>query len=76
MQALIQGERNKGMAKHRRIWPLLVYGALAAKASARRKETERTPDSEGYETVREPSRTNYPAPDGNSNASDETCPAS
>jgi Virulence factor BrkB len=59
------------MAEHRRIWPLLVYGALAALASARRKETERTPDSEGYETVRKPCRAIYPAPDENS---DETCP--
>ena len=58
------------MAEHRRIWPLLVYGALAAMASARRKETKRTPDSEDYETVRKPYRTIYPAPDKNS---DETC---
>jgi hypothetical protein len=75
MPALIQGEWNNGMAEHRRIWPLVGYGAHAAIA-APRKETEGTPGSEGYETVREPSRTNYPAPDGNSNASDETCPAS
>ena len=60
------------MAENRRIWPLLVYGALAAIASAPRKETERTPDSEGYEMVRKPYRTIYPAPDENS---DETCPA-
>jgi membrane protein len=59
------------MAEHRRIWPLLVYRALAAIASARRKETGRTPDSEGYETVRKPYRAIYPAPDENS---DETCP--
>jgi membrane protein len=72
MPGLIQGERNKGMAEHRRIWPLLVYGALAAIASARRKETERTPGSEGFQTVCKPYRTTYPAPDGNSEASDET----
>jgi hypothetical protein len=24
----IQGERNKKMAEHRRIWPVLVYGGL------------------------------------------------
>jgi hypothetical protein len=59
------------MAEHRRKRPLLVYRALAAIASARRKETGRTPDSEGYETVRKPYRAIYPAPDENS---DETCP--
>ena len=31
------GRAEQGMAEHRRIWPFLVYGALAAIASARRK---------------------------------------
>ena len=51
------------MAEHRRIWPFLVYGALVAIASARRRETERTPDTEGYNIVRKPYRIIYPAPD-------------
>src|SRR5579864_3599366 len=59
------------MAEHRKIWPLLVYGALAAIASARRKETERTLDSEGRKTVRKPYPAKYPTPAENS---DETCP--
>jgi hypothetical protein len=31
------------MAENRKIWPLLVYGGLAAIAAARRAQTERTP---------------------------------
>src|SRR5277367_1636137 len=62
MPALIQGERNKKMAEHRRIWPLLVYAGLAAIAAARRKETERTSENGSYGTVRKPYRTIYPAP--------------
>ena len=72
MPALIQGERNKqwpSTGGYGRFWS---YGALAAIASARRRETERTPDSEGYKMVRKPCRTIYPAPDENS---DETRPA-
>ena len=42
MPALIQGERNKKMAEHRRIWPLLVYKTLAALAAARRGAIEQT----------------------------------
>ena len=51
------------MAEHRRIWPLLVYGGLAAIAAARRKEPERARGSGGYETVRKPYRTPYPPSD-------------
>jgi hypothetical protein len=54
MPALIQGERKKKMAEHRRIWPLLVYGGLAAIAAVRRKEPERTPENDSYEAVRLP----------------------
>jgi membrane protein len=75
MPALIQGERNKKMAEHRRIWPLLVYAGLAAIAAARRKETERTPENGSYGTVRKPYRTIYPAPDESSETSGESCSA-
>src|SRR5580704_5447954 len=34
------GDRKKKMAEHRRIWPLLVYGGLAAIAALRRKDPE------------------------------------
>jgi membrane protein len=54
------------MAEHRRIWPLLVYGGVAAIAAARRRETEQARDSRGYETPRKPYRTIYPAPDEHS----------
>ena len=49
------------MAEHRRIWPFLVYGGLAAIAAARRKETERTPEAGSDGTVRKPYRITYPA---------------
>src|ERR1700722_20295561 len=75
MPALIQGERNKKMAEHRRIWPLLVYAGLAAIAAARRKETERTPEDGSYGTLRKPYRTIYPAPDESSETSGESCSA-
>src|ERR1700722_8272458 len=63
------------MAEHRRIWPLLVYGGLAAIAAARRKETERIPENGSYGTVRKPYRTIYPAPDESSETSGESCSA-
>jgi hypothetical protein len=53
------------MAEHRRIWPLLVYGGLAAIASVLRKDTEPTAKSESYGAVRKPYRTTYPARDDN-----------
>ena len=63
------------MAEHRRIWPFLVYGGLAAIAAARRKETERTPEAGSYGTVRKPYRTIYPALDENSEIHGDSQPA-
>jgi hypothetical protein len=63
------------MAEHRRIWPLLVYGGLAAIAAVRRKETERTPENGSYETIRKPYRTAYPAPDETSEIGGDSHPA-
>ena len=63
------------MAEHRRIWPLLVYGGLAAIAAVRRKEPERTSDNDSYEAVRKPYRTTYPAPDQSSEIRGEASPA-
>ena len=63
------------MAEHRRIWPLLVYGGLAAIAAVRRKETERTSENGGYEAIRKPYRTMYPAPDGTSEIRGDSHPA-
>jgi membrane protein len=54
------------MAERRRIWPLLVYGGLAAIAAARRAQTERTRVSGSREIGREPRRIVYPAPDDSS----------
>ena len=54
------------MAERRRIWPLLVYGGLAAIAAARRAETERTRASGSRKIGREPYRIIYPAPDESS----------
>jgi membrane protein len=61
------------MAEHRRIWPLLVYGGLAAIAAARRSAIEGTRAVQSservrtlYERVRTPYRTPYPAPDESS----------
>ena len=51
------------MAERRRIWPLLVYGALAAIAAARREQTERRRASRSREIGREPHRIIYPAPE-------------
>jgi membrane protein len=51
------------MAERRWIWPLLAYGVLAAIAATRRGENERPSAIGGYETVRKPYRTIYPAPD-------------
>jgi membrane protein len=75
MPALIQGERKKKMAEHRRIWPLLVYGGLVAIAAVRRKETERTSENGSYEAIRKPYRTMYPAPDGTSEIRGDSHPA-
>jgi membrane protein len=74
MPALIQGERKKKM-EHRRIWPLLVYGGLAAIAAVRRKETERTSENGSYEAIRKPYRTIYPAPGGTSEIRGDSHPA-
>ena len=64
------------MAEQRRIWPLLVYGGLAAVAAARRVWDEGTRAVESsqrvrtlYERVRTPYRTPYPPPDENSEPS-------
>ena len=58
------------MAEHRRLWPLLVYGGLAAIAAARRAWTEGAHAVESsdrvrtlYERARTPYRTPYPPPD-------------
>ena len=48
------------MAENRKIWPLLVYGGLAAIAAARRAQTERTPAIVSREIGREPRRITYP----------------
>jgi membrane protein len=60
------GRTEQKMAEHRRIWPLLVYGGLAAIAAARSKETQRTRDSGSDETIRKPHRIIYPTPDESS----------
>jgi membrane protein len=64
------------MAEHRRIWPLLVYGGLAAIAAARRSAIEGTRAVQSservrtlYERVRTPYRTPYPPPDESSEPS-------
>jgi membrane protein len=61
------------MTEHRRLWPLLVYGGLAAVAAARRARDEGTRAVESservrtlYEGVRTPYRTPYPSPDESS----------
>jgi hypothetical protein len=48
------------MAEHRSIWPLLVYGGLAAIAAVLRKDTELTAHNESYGAVRKSYRTLYP----------------
>jgi membrane protein len=72
---LIQGERNRKMAEHRRIWPLLVYGGLAAIAAARRGVIERTRASWDHVAARHPYRTTYPAPDETSEVRGDSHPA-
>jgi membrane protein len=62
------------MAERRWIWPLLVYGGLAAIAAARRGETERTPAVGSYETPRKPYRTIYPATDERSDVPADSRP--
>jgi membrane protein len=64
------------MAEHRRIWPLLVYGGLAAIAAARRSAIEGTRAVQSservrtlYERVRTPYRTPYPPSDESSEPS-------
>src|SRR5580658_8382740 len=59
------------MADHRRIWPLLVYGGLAAIAAMRRKDTERTSEVASCQRTRKPYRTVYPAADVGSETSGE-----
>jgi membrane protein len=51
------------MAEQRRIWPLFVYGGLAAIAAVRRGAMERTRASSSEERVRKPHQLIYPAPD-------------
>jgi hypothetical protein len=63
------------MAENRRIWPLLVYGGLAAIAAARRAQTERTPAIGSREVGREPRRITYPAPDESGESLGESRPA-
>ena len=63
------------MAENRRIWPLLVYGGLAAIAAARRAQTERTPAIGSREIGREPRRITYPAPDESGESLGESRPA-
>jgi membrane protein len=59
------------MADHRRIWPLLVYGALAAIAAMLREDTELPAQNESCGAARKPYRTLYDAPDENSETSGE-----
>jgi len=63
------------MAENRKIWPLLVYGGLAAIAAARRAQTERTPAIVSREIGREPRRITYPAPDESGESQGESRPA-
>jgi hypothetical protein len=63
------------MAENRKIWPLLVYGGLAAIAAARRAQTERTPAIGSREIGREPRRITYPAPDESGESRGESRPA-
>ncbi|HEV7478875.1 MAG TPA: hypothetical protein VGO05_01140, partial [Roseiarcus sp.] len=60
------------MSEHRRIWPLLVYGSLAAIAAVLRKDSRQIPENEGHGTLRKPCRIIYPAPDDTSGTSNET----
>jgi membrane protein len=74
MRALIQGERNKKMAEHRRIWPLLIYGTLAALAAARRGAIEQTRASRDQVAARHPHRITYPAAGETSEAGGDSHP--
>jgi membrane protein len=51
------------MPEHRRIWPLLVYGGLAAIAATRRKDRDHTSKDASSRAVRKPYRAIYPKPD-------------
>jgi Virulence factor BrkB len=51
------------MSEHRKIWPLLVYGGLAAISAVLRNDTERTGPDGSRGAVRKPDGTLYPAPD-------------
>src|SRR5579864_5294028 len=51
------------MSEHRRIWPLLAYGGLAAIAAVFRKDTDGILGNDSPETLRKPYRTSYPALD-------------
>jgi hypothetical protein len=57
------------MAEHRRIWPLLVYGGLAAIAAVFRKDSELTAPRG---SVRKPYRTLRPTPDESRGTSGES----
>ena len=59
------------MSEHRRIWTLLVFGALAAIDAVLRKGTALSPEAKSYPVVRNPYRTLYPAPDDRSETSSE-----
>ena len=60
------------MSEHRRIWPFLVYGSLAAIAAVLRKDSGQIPENEGHGTLRKPYRIIYPAPDDTSGTSNES----
>ena len=51
------------MTEHPRIWPLLVYGGLAAIAAVLRKDTELSGQDDSYGAARKPYRTLNPAPE-------------
>ena len=51
------------MAEHRRIWPLLVYGALVAIAAARREQTRGRAAARAAGTSRRFREATYPTPD-------------
>jgi membrane protein len=60
------------MAEHRRIWPFLVYGGLAAIAAVLRGDTDQIPDNERRGAVRKSYRSIYPARDDTSEISNES----
>ena len=63
------------MAEHRRIWPLLVYGALVAIAAARREQTEGARGSESGRTSRRFREATDPTPDRSVETHLESSPA-